>query len=695
MSAQPKATWNAPPPPPPSAVANAYAASISYQTEAINQLLAAKNCPSEFRPLIDYLIGVASGSTDWFEKSDVEVGLCARSSDQQVSQCAAKKYVQRFRKDFIPWEQKHNLAYIEFSAGGKDMETNQVFPSRYKLNIIDLAQRTVELAQSMTTIWNENPRRALELAAREIVEDTPQTPPSKPRFRSPKRDDEALLKRNPKTALTLLKEVRDILEARGEAVEPFLAEFSKELEDMMLRTPEKEQGWADGKITPIEARRRRDAAKAGQAANLENEPPDSVHAPAEQKSVDTGGASASPAPPVSTPGASRVDSEPREAPVWASVSTPPLDTPEDDEADDDSDYKRELWSRLKAAQQGMKAENAYELREVVVDKLAPQGRGMDMDVHTKTDDETLENFVGDCPELAALEVFESVGAVDFGVSLLHDPSPVEKKMRNDYEEESAEDFRANLPRYLEKNRNEQFHNGRLERAYSLAVRPSGERHFWLLDDLNGKQALVLEDIAFLIIETSPGSYQAWVALSDEVDLSDKEQEQWWKDQRRRLIRKVGGNGGSWGALRWPGTFNNKPERERDGVRPVVRIVRANSGRCTTFAELESLNLLASELPPPPPKVEASWGPINLNPPVQWPDWNIELSRSSLKKNGERQHSEADLKWCKRAFEWRWSRSEIKSMLLTVSPRAKDKTEHYIERTLDRAEQWAGEGGRAC
>ena len=50
----------------------------SYVTEAISQLLAAKDCPSKFRPLVDYLVGLAGGCTDWFEAADDEVGLNAR-----------------------------------------------------------------------------------------------------------------------------------------------------------------------------------------------------------------------------------------------------------------------------------------------------------------------------------------------------------------------------------------------------------------------------------------------------------------------------------------------------------------------------------------------------------------------------------------------------------------------------------------
>jgi hypothetical protein len=227
---------------------------------------------------------------------------------------------------------------------------------------------------------------------------------------------------------------------------------------------------------------------------------------------------------------------------------------------------------------------------------------------------------------------------------------------------------------------------------SVCVRPIAD-HLIQFDD--GDAQVLADEKPFLFgaFETSPGSIQAWAAMLPGTPKEVRD-----RVRRRWLVHLKGrANGGAYGAIRWPGSLNVKEERRQpDGTFPRVTTIYSNPGRYVTEEELEAAGHLAPEPPPPPPlKTEARKVSANLNPPVQWPDWNVELSRSNLKKNGERQHSEADLKWCKRAFEWRWSRSEIKSMLLDVSPRAKEKTEHYIERTLDRAEQWADVGGRAC
>ncbi len=634
MSAQPQSHWTV----------NADPVSISYQTEAINQLLAQKDCPSECRPLIDYLIGIAEGNTDWIEKTDAEVGLCARPRAEMPSRDAAQKWVQRTRKTLMAWQKKTSMALIEFSAGGKDTEQDKVFPSRYKVNLLNLAEETVRQAQC-TSQWMRDPRRSLELAAADVIEDTPQTRAVKPRFRSPRRDDDSLLKRNPKTALTLLKEVRNILERKGGDVEAFWQDFYEQAETVMLGGEEVSPK-ANGKVTPIEARRK--LAEQRRAASV-------VHTLTEEESMDTGGDDS---PPVST----------RSGGMDRFVHPP---TPEEEK------FRQEAWDSLCARI------NTADLPEETRTESA-EGGWTDLSTPVP-DDEPLENFTGENHELAAVDIFESVGAFEFETTLLHDPSPDGEKNRG-YEIIGITDFPAKLPRLLGKNRNEQFHNEQLERAYSLAVRPRGERYFWLLDDLNAAQANALKDVAFLIIETSPGNYQAWLALSDEVDLSDKAQEEWWKAQRNRLIRKVGGNGGSYGALRWPGTYNNKPYREIDGVRPLVRIVRANPGRVTTLAELDALGLLAPPIEKPKKVVDIR--PRRQGTPTQWPSWERELSRSDIKANGEPDHSVADAKWCKRCFEWGWSRTEVKAMLLSVSPRAKEKTNHYVELTLDRAEEWA-------
>jgi hypothetical protein len=371
-----------------------------------------------------------------------------------------------------------------------------------------------------------------------------------------------------------------------------------------------------------------------------------VHTKTEEEHVDTGAADS---PPVPTSGAS-----------------PGMDIPEP--SAEELARRVEDWNSTVAAFVARKVE---------------RGGGTHV-VPPSEKDVDFKEVIDGPHDTLAVDIFESVGAVELEATLLHDPSPDREKNRG-YEILGITEFRAKLPRYLEKNRNEQFHNGQLERAYSLAVRPSGERHFWQIDDADAHTARPLKDVAFLIIETSPGNYQIWLALSDEVDLSDKKQKEWWKEQWKRLIRKVGGNGGSWGALRWPGTFNNKPERERDGVRPVVRIVRANRGRVTTLAELEDLGLLAPEIEKPKKVVDIR--PRN-NTPTQWPSWERELSKSALITSGDRKglpdRSDADFRWCLRALQWGWSEGEVMAELRRVSPKAAAATDHYIRVTVEKA-----------
>ena len=115
----------------------------SYVTEAISQSLAAKDCPSKFRPLVDYLVGLAGGCTDWFEAGDDEVGLNARPTAEGVSRDAACKWVQRMRKGFLEWEKKANVTFIECMPGGRDPKTKENYKSRYKVNLLGLAEATV------------------------------------------------------------------------------------------------------------------------------------------------------------------------------------------------------------------------------------------------------------------------------------------------------------------------------------------------------------------------------------------------------------------------------------------------------------------------------------------------------------------------------------------------------------------------
>lgn len=222
-------------------------ADIGDGVDAINFLLVAASLPEKSRSFVDYLVGLAGDRTEWFEANDLQVGMRARVGDVEMSRAAACKWVQRRRKELTEWQDQHNLALIECSPGGQDADGKR-YPSRYKVNLLALAAATVEEARGGSQ-WKRDPSRALELAAQKIIEDTPQTPAYKPRFRAPRRDDEAVLIRNPKTAATLMCNAAGILHARGEDVGAWLEQHIRELREAVgsVHTKAKEQ-WTDTSI---------------------------------------------------------------------------------------------------------------------------------------------------------------------------------------------------------------------------------------------------------------------------------------------------------------------------------------------------------------------------------------------------------------------------------------------------------------
>ena len=195
-------------------------------------------------------------------------------------------------------------------------------------------------------------------------------------------------------------------------------------------------------------------------------------------------------------------------------------------------------------------------------------------------------FASETPEFDALEAFESVGAFSFEVTHLHDPSPRKDKNRN-YEVVDGAEFRDELARYLEMNKVEQADG----EFWSMVVRPRSERVvFWLVDDATRETCERLRAVSLLQIETSLDNYQCWLAIGDE---REKEELDATRKRFLRVVSRIGGNGGSYGALRWPGSDNHKPERKQaDGSQPTVRIIYLEMGRVTTIAELGRIGLLA-------------------------------------------------------------------------------------------------------
>ena len=117
---------------------------------------------------------------------------------------------------------------------------------------------------------------------------------------------------------------------------------------------------------------------------------------------------------------------------------------------------------------------------------------------------------------------------------------------------------------------------------NVIVRPHGPGvTFIQLDDLKADQLARLAPAVFLTLETSPGNFQAWVALPESED----------KDFARRLRKGTGADATASGATSVAGSLNFKdkyaPEFSARGDPP------GESGPYDDAAELERLGLVAA------------------------------------------------------------------------------------------------------
>jgi hypothetical protein len=270
-----------------------------------------------------------------------------------------------------------------------------------------------------------------------------------------------------------------------------------------------------------------------------------------------------------------------------------------------------------------------------------------------------QNVHHESDAVRAVRVFESVGASSFDVTM------------RDEQAEAAGSFKtvSNLEKHLP-----EYQAQSEVCLQSFIVRPKGAP-FVQLDDLDAAKLARVEPFAFLSVETSPGNFQAWIALSSE-DVYER--------LRRRLVRGIGADRGASGAMRWPGSVNHKPGR--DGFK--VRLVHTTPGRIATEQELEAANLLAPVPPPVRPSTQDR-APAQRAPRT-WPDYQRCLDEAKRKLGGEPDRSEADKNWSILAVGRGWLRSDVFYKLCELSSKARNRPD-YAERTVTYA--FGAAGGR--
>lgn len=252
------------------------------------------------------------------------------------------------------------------------------------------------------------------------------------------------------------------------------------------------------------------------------------------------------------------------------------------------------------------------------------------------------------------------------------------------EDLQLDDFQRRLPEFLERNRASGVE------SFTVRLRRKDDVRLVQVDDCTAEVKDVLAPFCFLAHATSPGNWQVWLCLADDLTPAQ------YDEARRRLLKRLeptGANGGAYGSTRWPGSLNHKPKRRyEDGEAPRVALFYAALGRRCAVAELDAAGLLAPLRPRP--SAEAKRAIRGRFPgPNEWPDMDYYLAQTG----GDR--SRAESKWCVRALSMGHPSASVRAELAHIGAKAGlRQRDNYIDDTVERAVRWldlnpsAGGGG---
>jgi hypothetical protein len=211
-----------------------------------------------------------------------------------------------------------------------------------------------------------------------------------------------------------------------------------------------------------------------------------------------------------------------------------------------------------------------------------------------------------------------------------------------------------------------------------------------LDDLTAEVVARVQQFAFCVTETSPGSFQAFVAVW--LGATD------YKQTKQGMIVATGADKGATGALRLAGSFNTKQKHRRaDGSYPRVRLVMVEHSRIVTVADLRAVGLYVDVPPvshPPAPSATqiAPHKRRRVGSARRVPSYDKALQSVQVKDDGEPDRSAADLLFAVTCFRWRppLSPDEVAALLMQHSEKARKRkdADWYIQNTINEALQRA-------
>jgi hypothetical protein len=270
--------------------------------------------------------------------------------------------------------------------------------------------------------------------------------------------------------------------------------------------------------------------------------------------------------------------------------------------------------------------------------------------------------------LRFLEAFTSTGAISFNLTITA-RNGEKLYFRRDL---PPDRLRRMMPDLLKT-------SAPLERNLMIRPHPAPGIVYVQLDDLTAEAVEWIKPAAFLCFQTSPGNYQAWIAVRDGNP-----------DFTRRLKKGMEADPGASGVTRLAGYPNFKDKYAPDF--PRVAITHLAPGRIATKDELETLRrqdkegqgLVAprEELKPFQPRVSPT-----RKGGRKWPSYQRCVDAAPMNRNKTApDYSNADIRWCMTALDpnWGWTIEEAADKLMELSPAAKKDGMPYALRTAERA-----------
>src|SRR6185295_3260516 len=259
-----------------------------------------------------------------------------------------------------------------------------------------------------------------------------------------------------------------------------------------------------------------------------------------------------------------------------------------------------------------------------------------------------------------LDLFEGIGVQAFSLTLTDETGRKVAFSRN----KSVELLRSELPCLL---------FTVCEKRLNVIVRPIAAHRLSLiqLDDLSASKLDRVRGFSFLVLETSPENFQAWVAVTDASS-----------ETIRRVKKAAGADLNASGATRLAGSYNFKSKYAPNY--PRVRLHSIAPLHAVTVGELDRAGLIApEEHTPRAPRDAPTYR--RRHRLLVWPSYARCLADAPSARNHEgKDRSAADFNFCLISIDRGWSVESTAIQLMVESEKARSIGFNYALFTAKRA-----------